>query len=113
MSTKLVFWDRLVRYIPEGDSTIRYGEPIVKEDQVDAIAQLAQDGKLEVTVLEGNDPLSAKSTGKREKVAKLLGPLRPGDVPIIRCIGLNYTTHSKTPPHARGSCVVAKLTFDK
>jgi len=99
MSANLVSWTRLVRYIPEGNSTVHYGEPIIKENEVDAIAQLAQDGNLEVIVLEGDDPMSAKPTGKKEKVAKLLGPLRPGDVPIIRCIGLNYTTHSKMPFH--------------
>jgi hypothetical protein len=85
-----------VRYIPEGaDNIIRYGEPLLQKSQIDEIAQIAKEGKLEVNVLEGANALSAKPTGKVEKVAKLLGPLRPSDVPIIRCIGLNYTTHSK------------------
>jgi hypothetical protein len=47
-----------------------------------------------VKVLEGNDFLSAALTGEEDIVRELLGPLRPQDVPIIRCIGINYMTHS-------------------
>ena len=87
-------WDRLVRYISAKDDKIRYGEPIVSDSRPD-IDQLAQDGKLEVKILEGDHPLSAKPTGEQDKVKQLLGPLTPKDVPIIRCTGLNYMTHSK------------------
>ncbi|KAJ8117606.1 hypothetical protein OPT61_g1251 [Boeremia exigua] len=94
MSSKLVSWERLVRYIPKGSNqTVRYGDPIVSDSDVDKIARLAEEGKLEVKVLEGDHPLSARPNGETDKVAKLLGPLEPGDVPIIRCIGLNYKTH--------------------
>lgn len=95
MSSKLVSWDRFVRYVPQGQNqTIRYGDPIIKESEVDRIAQIAEEGGLEVKVLQGDHPLNATPNGQTDKVAQLLGPLEPADVPIIRCIGLNYKTHS-------------------
>lgn len=111
MSSQLVAWDRLVRYIPTGDSaTVRYGEPIVASSDSALVAQLADEGKLRVKVLEAAHPLDAKPTGAVEGVKKLLGPLEPADVPIIRCIGLNYKSHSKraTRQHVddRGSCLI-------
>lgn len=82
-----------MRYISAKDGAIRYGEPIVSDEKPD-IDQLAQDGKLEVNVLEGPNPVQAKANGEKDSVKQLLGPLTPGDVPIVRCVGLNYKTHS-------------------
>lgn len=93
--TPLTAWDRLVRYVSAKDGKIRYGEPIVSDSKPD-IDQLAQDGKLEVKILDGANPIEAKPTGEQDSVKQLLGPLTPKDVPIIRCIGLNYKTHSKS-----------------
>lgn len=90
----LTSWDRFVRYISAKDGKVRYGEPIVSDAKPD-IDQLAQDGKLEVKVLEGPNPIEAKPTGEQDKVKQLLGPLTAKDVPIIRGVGLNYKTHSK------------------
>ena len=89
----LTSWDRFVRYESAKDGKVRYGEPILSDSKSD-IDQLAQDGKLEVKVLEGPNPIQAKPTGEQDQVKKLLGPLTPQDVPIIRCTGLNYKTHS-------------------
>ncbi|KAK4621258.1 Fumarylacetoacetate hydrolase domain-containing protein 2A [Fulvia fulva] len=95
MSTgDLVPWNRLVRFVSATDGQKKFGEPIVSSPDAD-IAALARSGSLEVVVLHGDDPLSAQPTDKRDKVQKLLGPLRVSDVPIIRCIGLNYKTHIK------------------
>jgi hypothetical protein len=93
--TRLVAWDRLVRYQPVASNEVRYGQPVLESTQTEQIAQLAKDGKLEVEILKGPSPLEATPTGKREKVGKLLGPLAASDVPIVRCIGLNYKTHSE------------------
>ncbi|KAH6618823.1 hypothetical protein C7974DRAFT_427064 [Boeremia exigua] len=94
MTSKPVAWERFVRYVPQGqDQAICFGDPIVAESEIDQIAQIAAEGRLEVKVLQGDHPLNATPNGKTDKVARLLGPLEPGDVPIIRCIGLNYTTH--------------------
>ncbi|OAL05584.1 hypothetical protein IQ06DRAFT_300701 [Phaeosphaeriaceae sp. SRC1lsM3a] len=95
MSTKLVAWERFVRYVPQGlNQAVRYGDAIIEGSEVDHIAEIAEEGRLEVKVLKGDHPLNATPTGQTEKVARLLGPLEPADVPIIRCIGLNYKTHS-------------------
>ena len=95
MASKLVAWERFVRYVPQGEAqTIRYGDPIVTGSEVDRVAEIAAEGRLEVRVLQGDHPLDATPNGQIEKVAQLLGPLEPADVPIIRCIGLNYKTHS-------------------
>jgi 50S ribosomal subunit-associated GTPase HflX len=94
MSTQhVVAWTRLVRYVPQGDDQIRYGEPILSSS-VEDIVSLAEISRLQVKVCDGNDPFTAKPTERVETVKKLLGPLDQKDVPIIRCIGLNYKTHS-------------------
>lgn len=87
-------WSRLVRYVSAKDGSVKYGEPIVSEEKPD-IDALAQSGKLKVKVLEGANPIVAKPTGQEDDVKQLLGPLTPKDVPIVRCVGLNYRTHSK------------------
>lgn len=92
---RLVSWDRLVRYVPEGeDSQVRFGEPILQQGRDDDVGELARKGKLIVKVLTGDDVFQATPTSRVDKVKKLLGPLAVHDVPIIRCIGLNYKTHS-------------------
>jgi hypothetical protein len=87
-------WTRLVRFVGVGDKDIKYGEPIA--DSSSNIAELAKNGKLKVRVCEGDNPFLATPTETIATVKLLLGPLRPSDVPIIRCIGLNYKTHSNS-----------------
>ncbi|KAK9449626.1 fumarylacetoacetate hydrolase domain-containing 2 [Limtongia smithiae] len=88
----LVAWKRLVRYVSSKDGKVKYGDPVIEDVTAD-IGHLALAGQLEVEVLDGTDPLSALPTGERDIVSVLLGPLVPEDVPVIRCIGLNYKTH--------------------
>lgn len=90
----MVLWSRLVRYVGQ-DGLIKYGEPSLENEDADDIASLAKNGKLEVRICSGSNALSAQPTDAVEKVQTLLGPLSPSEVPIIRCIGLNYKTHSK------------------
>jgi hypothetical protein len=96
MSAPLTAWKRLVRYVSAQDGSIKYGEPIVppneKYPDIDALAQY---NSLRVRVLAGDSFISAKPTGEEDEVKQLLGPLTPKDVPIVRCVGLNYRTHSK------------------
>jgi hypothetical protein len=98
-TTPLTAWKRLIRYVST-DGTTRYGEPILSGSNTD-IDALAQSGELKVIVLEGANPWDAQPTGKEDSVKTLLGPLTPDDVPIVRCVGLNYRTHSKwsLPPN--------------
>ncbi|KJX96549.1 fumarylacetoacetate hydrolase domain-containing protein 2 [Zymoseptoria brevis] len=85
-----VQWSRLVRYIDTNGNT-GYGEPQVSAGS--DILQLAQDGKLQVKVLKGDSALTATPTEEVQTVKALLSPLTPQEVPIVRCIGLNYKTH--------------------
>lgn len=105
MSSKseVLAWKRLVRYNSSSDGSVKYGEPILEDANAD-IAALAQQGKLKVHVLEGSNPLDAKPTSQEDHVKSLLGLLRVEDVPIIRCIDLNYKTHIKETSRALPEC---------
>ncbi|KAL2349800.1 hypothetical protein BJ546DRAFT_1043527 [Cryomyces antarcticus] len=70
---------------------IQYGEPIVSGPE--EFNDHLKAGNLQVRVCEGSDPFTARPTTQIQHVRTILGPLRPEDVPIIRCIGLNYKTH--------------------
>ena len=73
---------------------VKLGDPQMSDG--DDILTQAQAGDLTVEILSGHDPLKAKGTGQIEKVKDLLAPLLRADVPFIRCIGVNYKTHSKS-----------------
>lgn len=88
-----VEWKRLVRYVAD-DGVVRLGEPQLSEENSDVLG-LVQHDSLVVEVLEGSSVLSARPTGRKEGVKQLLAPLAVEDVPYIRCIGLNYKTHSE------------------
>jgi 2-keto-4-pentenoate hydratase/2-oxohepta-3-ene-1,7-dioic acid hydratase in catechol pathway len=103
MASKLVAWDRLVRYVSASDGTVKYGQPILESPDVD-VAALAKEGKLEVHVAEGDNPLAARPGSQKDQVKSLLGPFRVEDVPIIRCIGLNYKTHIKETGRPLPTC---------
>jgi len=85
-------WDRLIRYVSAKDGKVRYGEPIDISDKDDIDAKALQGG-LKVKVLEGPTAIQARPTGEEDEVRSLLGPLVPAEVPLVRCIGLNYKTH--------------------
>lgn len=95
-----VAWDRLVRYVSAEDGQTRYGEPVVSGNDVERVAELAKEGTLKVTVLEGTEPITCTRTDKTDTVKVLLGPIQPHNTPIMRCVGLNYKSHSKHIPAA-------------
>lgn len=89
-------WTRLIRYISAQDGATRLGDPIVPSDQKHPdIDALALAGALKVKVLQAGTkhPVHATPTDQEDVVKTLLGPLTPQDVPIVRCVGLNYKTH--------------------
>lgn len=87
-------WQRLVRYTSTAGDEIRYGEPLLNPDQINQITSLAESNELLVKRLQGTSWDNLEATTEIDRVSQLLGPLRPADVPIIRCTGINYKTHS-------------------
>ena len=92
MSLTGIPWTRLVRYTSSDSDAVKYGEPIAYPTA--DLGKVAKEGGLKVKRLLGSDPFSLEMTDTTETVHRLYGPLEPKDVPIIRCIGLNYKTHS-------------------
>ncbi|KAH7323194.1 hypothetical protein B0I35DRAFT_459318 [Stachybotrys elegans] len=92
-------WARLIRFVDDnGDET--FGEPIVADEK--EFAENLANNTLEAVEYKGSSPVSALTKGEKVHVKELRDLLRPSDVPIIRCIGLNYQAHIKeggrTPP---------------
>lgn len=91
-------WKRLIRF-QAADGRILRGEPLVAAD-VDLGFITAVD-KVQARVLSGDDIYD--TTGKTRltdeivDVKTVLGPLVKEDVPILRCVGLNYAKHSRLP----------------
>lgn len=92
-----VVWERLIRFIADDGRTL-YGEPILPSADFD-LGDTDEKTLLKAKVLQGHDIYdttgATKLTDEIVTVNKLLGPLTPADVPVVRCIGLNYATHSK------------------
>lgn len=87
-------WSRLIRFADE-HGEVSFGEPII-QNATDLTALLAKK-ELYAMKFQGEDPFELSGPGEKTQVAKLLGVLNPSDVPIIKCIGLNYIKHSMTP----------------
>jgi 2-keto-4-pentenoate hydratase/2-oxohepta-3-ene-1,7-dioic acid hydratase in catechol pathway len=91
--SKMFSWKRLIRF-EDANGTIHHGEPIVEDGQ--DVGAVFESGNLEAYIIEGNDIYGdCKVTSQRVAVRKLLGPLGQEEVPIIRCVGLNYMLHIK------------------
>ncbi|TEA17005.1 Uncharacterized protein C8034_v000536 [Colletotrichum sidae] len=98
-------WQRLIRFIASDGRLLR-GEPILPYDDFD-LGETTEETKLRAKVIRGNDVYDTTGalvvTDEVVVVKQLLGPLTPNDVPILRCVGLNYATHireagRKPPP---------------
>lgn len=100
-----VAWERLIRFVAE-DGHVLYGEPILPSPDFD-LGTTPEDTKLQARLIKGDDLYD--TTGKTVvsdevvTVKKLLGPLAQADIPILRCVGLNYAKHireagRKPPP---------------
>ncbi|CAG7935428.1 unnamed protein product [Penicillium nalgiovense] len=97
-------WKRLIRFITTDGRTVR-GEPILPTPTTD-LGFITESDNLQARVIEGDDLYD--TTGKTRvtdeivSVKTILGPLTQADVPILRCVGLNYAKHVKeagrTPP---------------
>jgi hypothetical protein len=89
-------WGRLIRF-ESTDGEILRGEPILPSPDFDVGSTTEETGlKANVIDVHNNDIFDpqTKVTDRQVTVKKLLGPLTAQEVPIIRCIGLNFKKHS-------------------
>ncbi|KAF1991458.1 hypothetical protein K402DRAFT_322670 [Aulographum hederae CBS 113979] len=97
-------WKRLIRFVSTEGKILR-GEPILPSPDFDLGFATEKDG-LKAKVISGDDIYDTtgktKVTDEVVTVKEILGPLAQEDVPVIRCIGLNYAKHireaGRTPP---------------
>lgn len=95
-------WNRLIRFTDNSGNTL-YGEPCIESPtQLD---ELLRERRLEAIKLVGRNPFELVRTSEKVRVVRLLGILKPDDVPVIKCIGLNYVKHSKREETRTLSCV--------
>ncbi|OLN83340.1 Fumarylacetoacetate hydrolase domain-containing protein 2-like protein 3 [Colletotrichum chlorophyti] len=92
-------WNRLIRFVDDNDVE-HFGEPQVGDES--EISTFLDKNDLWAIVFDGASPVSPLIKGERVHVKAVKPLLTPKDVPIIRCIGLNYVKHIKeggrTPP---------------
>ncbi|KXJ90069.1 hypothetical protein Micbo1qcDRAFT_189219 [Microdochium bolleyi] len=90
-------WQRLIRFVAADGRTLR-GEPILPDPNFD-LGFTTEETGLKAKVITGEDIYDTtgktKVTDEIVTVKKLLGPLAQSDVPLLRCIGLNYISHIK------------------
>lgn len=89
-------WTRLIRFVATDGRVLR-GEPILPSPDFD-LGNITQADALKAKVIVGDDPFdtTGKTVVSNEVVTvnKVLGPLAREEVPILRCVGLNYAKHS-------------------
>lgn len=89
-------WSRAIRFVATDGRTL-FGEPILDSPDVD-IGRVREGSPLKARVITGSDLYDESGvtqvTEEIVTVKRLLGPLRQQDVPILRCVGLNYMKHS-------------------
>ncbi|PKY07768.1 putative fumarylacetoacetate hydrolase [Aspergillus campestris IBT 28561] len=84
------------------DGRVLHGEPILPSPDFD-LGDTTAETKLQAKVISGDIfDAGSKVTDEVATVQQLLGPLTKDDVPILRCVGLNYLTHiretGRSPP---------------
>lgn len=85
-------WTRLIRFVNDtGNET--FGEPCVESEQ--ELTERLSKNDLWAIEYNGDTPTSATIRGEKVHVKALSNLFKSSDVPIIRCIGLNYIAHSK------------------
>lgn len=86
-------WKRLIRFVAQ-DGKIYRGEPILKGNDYDVGRMFLEGEKIQARVIKGDNIFqNSVVTDDILDVKKLLGPLAQSDVPIVKCIGLNYSKH--------------------
>lgn len=90
-------WKRLIRFVAT-DGRILCGEPILENPKTD-LGFITDADNLQARIIKGHDIYDTtgetRVTDEIVPVKTILGPLAQEDVPILRCVGLNYAKHSK------------------
>ncbi|OBT53704.1 hypothetical protein VE04_07342 [Pseudogymnoascus sp. 24MN13] len=93
----MVVWKRLIRFVATDGRVLR-GEPILPSADFD-LGKTTAETKLQAKVITGEDIYDTtgltKVSDEVVTVDELLGPLAQEDIPILRCVGLNYAKHIK------------------
>ncbi|EHA51936.1 fumarylacetoacetate hydrolase domain-containing protein 2A [Pyricularia oryzae 70-15] len=84
-------WTRLIRFIAEEDGLTHLGE-VIGDADVGLAHHAGQ--KIQAKLITGS-AFDGVVTDKTLTVARLLCPLDRSEVPLIRCLGLNYHDHAK------------------
>lgn len=85
-------WTRLIRFVDDSGRET-FGEPCI-QSYLELDEQLARN-ELYAIEYKGASPFSGLVRGEKMHVRALSNILKSSDVPIIRCIGLNYIKHSE------------------
>jgi len=86
-------WTHLVRFIAEEDGLIHLGN-IDASKYPDVGLSTFKGEKVAANLVTGS-AFSGTVTEKVMHIKQLLSPIAASDVPIIRCMGLNYRDHAK------------------
>lgn len=87
-------WTHLVHF--ESDGKEYYGDlKLFPGGTVNDVWRMEKSQMMEADVVEGDPLTNGTLSGKRVRVDKVLPILSSSKVPFVRCIGLNYTKHSK------------------
>ncbi|PCH07188.1 Hypothetical protein PENO1_013360 [Penicillium occitanis (nom. inval.)] len=97
-------WQRLIRF-KSVDGRVLRGEPILPHPDFD-LGYVTEKNHLQARLIVGEDPFdetgATRVSDEVVTVKRILSPLAPSEVPILRCVGLNYIKHiqqaKRTPP---------------
>ncbi|PGH14876.1 hypothetical protein AJ79_02738 [Helicocarpus griseus UAMH5409] len=86
-------WTHLIRFIAEEDGQIHYGNIDAKKYPDVGLSILNRE-KVGAQLIQGS-AFDGSTTNKILHVATLLSPIGTEEVPIVRCMGLNYRDHAR------------------
>jgi hypothetical protein len=93
-----VAWQRAIRFVASDGRIIR-GEPLLPQSDY-ILGSESEPVDLKARVIVGQDLFDESgSTHVSDEVVtvkRLLSPIAAEEVPILRCVGLNYVKHSKS-----------------
>lgn len=86
-------WTHLIRFIAEEDGQIHLGQ--VDASQHPDVGLAVEKGEKVTARLITGSAFDGVVTDRVLNVSRLLSPLSMDEIPVIRCLGLNYKDHAK------------------